>query len=266
MDLQPLLAAWTLTNPVKVSESPYARVFRVLRHREPMALKLYTKERPEALRARRLYAAWDGVGATRLHASTKTAHLLQWLDGPSLGELVRQGQDQNATEILADVSLRLHSTAVRPAGLLPISEHFAALLKMETDDRLLRDAQDMARALLARDQPSRALHGDLHHDNIRHHRGHWLAFDPKGLWGPPAYELANAFLNPVGSAGRACHPDTIQRRGLCFQQRTGIPVSELWAWAFAHAGLSAAWSLEDGVSAPFAYPFLAPLRAACLQS
>lgn len=41
------------------------------------------------------------------------------------------------------------------------------------------------------------LDGDLHHFNIlRAHRQPWLAIDPKGLVGDPAYEVGAFLYNP----------------------------------------------------------------------
>ena len=46
------------------------------------------------------------------------------------------------------------------------------------------------------------LHGDLHHWNIlRASRQPWLAIDPKGIIGDPAFEVAAWMLNPVTDLG-----------------------------------------------------------------
>jgi len=91
------------------------------------------------------------------------------------------------------------------------------------------------------------LHGDLHHYNIlaTGARG-WLAIDPKGLVGEPAYEVG-AFLRnrlplplPNPEAGRIT-----ARRIDRFAMELGIDRARLRGWALAQAVLSAWWSLED---------------------
>jgi len=91
------------------------------------------------------------------------------------------------------------------------------------------------------------LHGDLHHYNIlaAGARG-WLAIDPKGLVGEPAYEVG-AFLRnrlplplPNPEAGRIT-----ARRIDRFAMELGIDRARLRGWALSQAVLSAWWSLED---------------------
>jgi len=40
------------------------------------------------------------------------------------------------------------------------------------------------------------LHGDLHFRNVLFDGAEWRLIDPKGVMGPPAYDLANLFINP----------------------------------------------------------------------
>jgi streptomycin 6-kinase len=92
------------------------------------------------------------------------------------------------------------------------------------------------------------LHGDLHHDNVLSAtRAPFLAIDPKGLAGEPAYEVGPYFYNPQPELKQ--HPNLVQ----LFEWRMAILVEHLQmdrerliACAFAHSVLSAAWSIEDG--------------------
>lgn len=67
------------------------------------------------------------------------------------------------------------------------------------EHRLPASALDAALAVideLGRDQPDTVIHGDLHPNNIlRADREPWLAVDPKGWVGDPAYDGAT-FLRP----------------------------------------------------------------------
>jgi streptomycin 6-kinase len=90
--------------------------------------------------------------------------------------------------------------------------------------------------------------GDLHHENIlldaRH--GRWLAIDPKGLAGEPAYEtgalLRNQLPDPWDSA-RARR--MLARRVDQLAEQLGLERVRLRGWGLAQAVLSAWWRIED---------------------
>ena len=74
----------------------------------------------------------------------------------------------------------------------------------------------------------------------------WLAIDPMGVWGDPAYEPANAFRNPDGAADLVFRPDRITHLANRFAHHLGHPRRRLLGWAAAHCALSTRWSLQDG--------------------
>ncbi len=92
------------------------------------------------------------------------------------------------------------------------------------------------------------LHGDLHHWNILSaEREPWLAIDPKGVVGEPAYEVGALLRNMVESLLEAPRPsDVIRRRVGILSEELGIHRERLLAWGFAQAILSAWWDIEDG--------------------
>src|SRR5262249_34292324 len=64
--------------------------------------------------------------------------------------------------------------------------------------RLLEEAERLFAELSASMAEPVLLHGDLHHDNIlAAQRQPWLAIDPKGLIGEPAYETGALLRNPL---------------------------------------------------------------------
>lgn len=113
--------------------------------------------------------------------------------------------------------------------------------------RLVEEAETLFAELLASSAEPVVLHGDLHHDNILSaQRVPWLAIDPKGIVGEPAYE--------VGAMLRNLWPDrhTILRPGKLLERRAHQLAEELHldrarirGWAVAQAVLSAWWCLED---------------------
>ena len=59
------------------------------------------------------------------------------------------------------------------------------------------------------------LHSDLHHENIlAAQRQPWLAIDPKGVAGEPAYETGSFLLNRSSEVRNAPHPRRVLARRL----------------------------------------------------
>lgn len=115
---------------------------------------------------------------------------------------------------------------------------------------LVEEAEALFRDLLASQTETVLLHGDLHHYNILRcaddERGPWLAIDPKGLVGEPAYEVGALLRNPhidfaAPDAGRL-----LARRIGIVSEELGIDRARIRGWSLAQAVLSAWWTIEDG--------------------
>jgi streptomycin 6-kinase len=92
------------------------------------------------------------------------------------------------------------------------------------------------------------LHGDLHFENIlSSHRG-WLAIDPKGIVGDPAWELAPLLFNELGAAGEAW-PALVRRRIDQLIDELSLNRERAYALACVRSLQSRFWSLRDD-SAP----------------
>lgn len=241
-----LLARWRLADPQPVADTPTSTIWKVTHpDGRPAALKLLRPGEVEEARGADYLTALGGQGAVQVLVRDGDAILMEWCDGPSLGDLVRGGQDAQATDILCETIRRLHAAPVDPARLQPLAIRFAPLTAQpQTAD--LATAADLAHGLLTSNSTTCALHGDLHHDNILQAPRGWLAIDPKGIHGDPAYEPANAFRNPDGAADLIFHPDRIGFLADRFSQRLHQPRHRLLGWAAAHCALSILWSREDG--------------------
>ncbi|QMU67959.1 aminoglycoside phosphotransferase family protein [Streptacidiphilus sp. P02-A3a] len=141
------------------------------------------------------FAAWGGRGAVLLHErdDERFAMLLERVRTSTLAEV--RDSDQVAT-----VAGRLnHRLAVPAPPGLPRLHRQADRWEQE----LHRDARELPHSLaprvvaaavatvreLGRVQPDTLVHGDLHARNIlRAEREPWLAVDPKGWVGDPAYD------------------------------------------------------------------------------
>jgi streptomycin 6-kinase len=141
------------------------------------------------------FAAWGGRGAVLMHErdDQRFAMLLERVQTSTLAE-VEDGDE--VVTVAARISRRLAIAA--PPGLPRLREQADAW-----EEQLRRDAEELAHTLprhvvnaavatvreLGRVQPDTLVHGDLHARNIlRADREPWLAVDPKGYAGDPAYD------------------------------------------------------------------------------
>lgn len=111
---------------------------------------------------------------------------------------------------------------------------------------LFEEAEAYFRDLLAAHEPPMLLHGDLHHFNIlRAQRQPWLAIDPKGLVGDPAYEVGAFLYNPAPLFGSRPDMDRVlERRVALFAEHLGFDRARICGWGIAQAVLSACWTIE----------------------
>ena len=112
---------------------------------------------------------------------------------------------------------------------------------------LVSRAEGLFTDLLASSVPPVLLHGDLHHYNILDAGGgEWLAIDPKGVLGEPAYEVGAFLRNPVHHLHLFADPAaTLRRRAEVFSEVLELDPARVRGWGFAQAVLSAWWSVED---------------------
>jgi streptomycin 6-kinase len=203
----------------------------------------------EERRGARLMAWWQGDGAARVLARDGDALLLERAPGTSsLTEMARSGQDDEATRILCAVAARLHvprEGRARPA-LVPLEGWFVMLARAASaEGGILGPAAAAARELLSEPRDITVLHGDIHHANVLDFgpRG-WLAIDPKGLIGERGFDFANIFCNP--DPRTAANPGRLTRQASIVANTARMERTRLLTWILAYAGLSAAWSMDEG--------------------
>jgi streptomycin 6-kinase len=94
------------------------------------------------------------------------------------------------------------------------------------------------------------LHGDLHHFNILSaERSPWLAIDPKGVIGEPAYEAGALLRNPFPKLLDLDDPGRLlSRRVSILAEALDLDARRIRGWAVAQAVLAAVWSIEDDES------------------
>jgi streptomycin 6-kinase len=195
-----------------------------------------------------------GIGAVRLIEAADGAWLMERAGSdPSLVAMAVSGGDDRAAAILADCVAQLHAPRDVPApdGLIRLDDWFRLLFAAEADLPILARCAAVARDLLATQRDVIVLHGDLHHENVLHSARGWLAIDPKGVIGERTYELANLLCNPQPHGAIVHRPERMLRLAMLYAERLGLDVGRILQFALAHAGLSAAWLLEDGLDASY---------------
>jgi streptomycin 6-kinase len=256
VNLDTYLQRWHLTEPRLLTETFTSHIYVVRQAGEPVILKLLkpvgmTDEAGGAV----ALDYWGGQGAVRLLNHDPGAHLLEYAEGDDLVPLVMQGQDSQATTIITGVLNQLHSHSAPPpaAGLHPLRRWFRSLFERAAGpeaDPLFRRGAEVAAALLSDPREVRVLHGDIHHQNIRHRAGRgWLAFDPKGLIGERTYDAANTLYNPVAMPTLVEDENRLRTQAALLAREARLDEGRLLAYAFAYGCLSASWSLEDGAPA-----------------
>lgn len=222
-----------------------------LRDGTPIVLKigcLGHEYRPE-LAALRLYA---GDGAVRLldFDEARVAVLLERLRPGTM--LAALPDDDEATLIAVGIMRQLWRPAPEEHPFPTTADWFIGLreLRAEFDGgtgpfpaRAVAEAESLAAELFRTAAPPTVLHGDLHHFNIlAGERQSWLAIDPKGVLGEPAYEIGAWMRNwPLGSADPV---PQLERRLDLFAAGIGVERARLRAWTVAQGVLSAWWDYD----------------------
>lgn len=245
-----VLRRYDLRDPAHVAETAIAHVWKVaLADGTPSALKIYKDDDPKGEEIGfRFVQTLNGVGVVKVYHFDYSVAVMEWLDGPSLGDVSRDGNDDAANAILIEVADALHQNPIR-VELPTLADNFAPLLTLDmspywaerTKDNLCR-AQQIALHMLDNQIEISALHGDLHHDNIKGSTRGYLAYDAKGLIGDRAYELANAFQNPLGAEALVHDPARATRMAEHWAQAWNTSPKRLISWAVAHCGLSMTWA------------------------
>jgi len=244
------LAAWRLVpdGPFLTTRSSW---LAPVRHAGSPAM-LKVARIPDEQSGYRLMTWWDGEGAAKVVASSVGALLMERAAGErDLGQMARDGRDDEACRILCDTAARLHAPRRGPLPALhPLETWFQPLFELAPQCAALAPAADIAHRLLAAPNAVGPLHGDLHHGNVLDfgERG-WLAVDPHGLLGERTFDYANIFTNPdLGDPSRplATLPGRLEARLEVVIGATGVEPARLLRWIVAWTGLSAAWFIADG--------------------
>ncbi|MVA70573.1 phosphotransferase [Agrobacterium vitis] len=253
-----LMEAWGLSHIRLIADTHSSLVFRAMQGQRLVVAKALKPE-GRGERPGLDFLRWRaGNGAIRLIDQAGDIALLDDAGDLLLRHHLGKVGDPAATEIIVNVLARLHAPSPDPVpdALTPLQVHFNALFALEKTisdpaiAEIIHWTAALARSLLAEQQDIKPLHGDLHHDNvIGDDGGNWLAIDPQGLLGDPAYDVANVFGNPLHAPDLVLDP----RRAMDLSQRFSVALGcsprKILSYAAAHSGLSCAWTLSRPLTA-----------------
>lgn len=242
------LDQWMLEAPRPLAHTPTADVYIVSWEAGDAVLKILTplgqKDEADGTTALRYFA---GDGAVRLLREDTGACLLEYAAGESLLQTVKAGRDDAAAEIIGQVLNRLHAPRdTPPPPLRDLARYFKSLFDKADHGDIFRQAAATAEKLLSSPRDVTVLHGDIHHENILQSSRGWVAIDPKGVVGERTFDAANALCNPARLPQLVQDQKRLLKQAAILADTMGIDRARLLDFGFAFAGLSAAWSMEDG--------------------
>ncbi|MEU6772402.1 aminoglycoside phosphotransferase family protein [Streptomyces sp. NPDC046759] len=249
-----LLGRWECVPDGEVMHGGVGVIVPVRRRAEGSAVLKVSFPHPGNVHEPDAFVAWGGRGAVLLHErdDERFAMLLERVQPSTLAEVE---DDDEVVTIAGRLSRRLAIPA--PPGLPRLREQADAW-----EEQLRNSAEELTHALsrqvldaavatvreLGRAQPDTLVHGDLHARNIlRADREPWLAVDPKGYVGDPAYDggtlLKSRALTLLGSddVGKAVH-----RVVDVFTEAAELDRERVRRWAQFHAVQAALWGRRHG--------------------
>ncbi|MGW5681591.1 aminoglycoside phosphotransferase family protein [Nonomuraea sp. NPDC003754] len=249
-----LLERWGCVPDGQVLHGGVGVVVPVRRRDERTAVLKVSFPHPGNVHEPDAFAAWGGRGAVLLHErdDERFAMLLERVRTSTLAE-VDDGDE--VVTVAGRLSRRLAVPA--PPGLPRLREQADAW-----EEQLGKDAEELTHTLsrrvvdtavatvreLGRVQPDVLIHGDLHAGNIlRADREPWLAVDPKGYVGDPAYDGGTLLKSRALTFLDADDVRKAVDRTLdVFAEAAELDRERVRRWAQFHAVQAAFWGRRHG--------------------
>lgn len=108
-------------------------------------------------------------------------------------------------------------------------------------------AVEIAERMFARYPERRLLHGDLHHENLlQNEDGNYVMIDPKGVVGPPVFDVPRFVLNELDDGEDSLRKAHISKVIGLLSDVLSYPCDDLYQLLFMEIMLANAWNFEDG--------------------
>ena len=209
---------------------------------------LALKREAEALRC------FDGQGVVKLLASDDSVILMEQLSSGYTLKTLFPGQDERATDSVCGLIKTIHAAPIPDQHSFQSVSELCA--RLDAQHNLPTEIVDKARLLrddLLFTTPTHVLlHGDLHHENILQKEGEWVAIDPKGFVGDPAFELAAYLSNPMPELIGQANPYRVMLdRARRAASLLDMPLDRIMGWHTVKSVLCWLWAVDDGVDAGY---------------
>ncbi|MEU9096735.1 aminoglycoside phosphotransferase family protein [Streptomyces sp. NPDC048361] len=252
--VEELLGRWRCVPDGEVMHGGVGVIVPVRRHAGESAVLKVSFPHPGNVHEPDAFVAWAGCGAVLLHErdDERFAMLLERVQPSTLAE-VEDGDE--VVTVAGRLNRRLAIPA--PPGLPRLREQADAW-----GEQLCMDAEELPHALprqvldaavatvreLGRAQPDTLIHGDLHARNIlRASREPWLAVDPKGYAGDPAYDGGTLLKSRALTLLEADDLRKAVDRVLdVFAEAAELDRGCIQRWAQFHAVQAAFWGRRHG--------------------
>lgn len=236
----------------EIHETPTSLLGFGVREGVRVVLKI-TKQAGDESHSGAVLKAYAGEGAVRVYEYEVGAVLLERLDpGEQLVNVVKRGDDDKATKILAEVMAKLanHEPPFGSPTVADWGRSFERYLQSgnkQIPHEVVEEARAMYEELVSSQRQTMLLHGDLQHYNVLfdNNRG-WVAIDPKGVIGELEYEVSALLRNPVELPDVFANPVTIKHRLAILTTALHLDYPRALRWSYAQSILSAIWTIEDG--------------------
>jgi streptomycin 6-kinase len=194
----------------------------------------------------------DGRAVNRLlrFDRRRFAFLLEKLSPGENLKTICAKEDENAVRIAIETMRKFWQKPPARHDFPPLEKWFDRLRRAEKnrfDTVYAAKAQRFFEELNPASDKKMLLHGDFHHENILSaEREPFLAIDPKGIVGNPAYDIGVFLINHAHWLKN--EPDLrekLKRAIELFGAAFAIEPRALRRWVFAHSVLSAWWTFEE---------------------
>jgi streptomycin 6-kinase len=193
-------------------------------------------------------------GVVKVLASENNAIIMeQAIPGITLKQYFPELEEMTV-EVLCEIILNLHTVEIPKQHHFHSLENLLKILDQTLNIPLnvLNKARQLRDNLLLTPHKQVLLHGDLHHDNILKNDDSWLAIDPKGFIGDPAFEVTAFLCNPIPELiEQKTAKKIIEHRIKICAHLLRLSAQRICDWLYVKVVLCWAWSLEDSMNASY---------------
>lgn len=256
---------WSLSNIIPYDNLSYNYVACAKQNKKDVVLKLgldYSGLQREA-DALKVY---NGKGSIRIYGRREEALLLErCIPGESLKHICMLQSDIYTS--VASIIPLLHSAPVNSACFPSLESWTTQIYKTwDIPDTYCMQARNIHAHLLQTTTLHVLLHGDLHYDNILQHRSGWVAIDPKGIVGDPAYEISVTIISTAASLqDKTDIKKLILRDIVSYAYLLKMDPKRIAQWSFVHVVIAWIWALEENTPIEV-YPEITEVCASILKN